>query len=309
MQTTSLTLMIRPVNFSANLQTMESNAFQKPGLESTAEINRLALEEFDNLVTLLRHEGVKVIVADDTVEPVTPDSIFPNNWVSFHDNGTIVLYPMQAENRRLERRVDLLETVAKELGTVSKSYLDLSQYELTGAYLEGTGSMVLDRDLKIAYACISPRTNETVLEKFCSSLGYTAITFHATGTDEKAIYHTNVMMCVGSHFVLICLDSIDDEGERSNVINSIKKSGKSLITITRDQMNHFAGNMLELKSKSGEAILVMSDSAFNAVQTLHNELGKYCKIIHTPLDIIEKNGGGSARCMIAEVHSAKVLND
>lgn len=309
MQTTSLTLMIRPVNFSANVQTMESNAFQKPGLESKTEINRLALEEFDNLVTLLRHEGVRVIVADDTIAPATPDSIFPNNWVSFHDDGTIVLYPMQAENRRLERRIDLLETVAKELGSVSKSYLDLSQYELSGAYLEGTGSMVLDRELKIAYACISPRTNETVLEKFCSSLGYTALTFHATGTDRKAIYHTNVMMCVGSHFVLICLDSIDNEDERSSVINSIKKSEKALITITRNQMNHFAGNMLELKSKSGEALLVMSDSAFNAIGTLHNELGKYCKIIHTPLDIIEKNGGGSARCMIAEIHSTNELND
>lgn len=304
MQTTSQTLMIRPVNFTANLQTMESNAFQKPGLESKVEINRLALEEFDNLVTLLRREGVSVIVADDTIEPATPDSIFPNNWVSFHDDGTIVMYPMQAENRRLERRVGLIESVARELGTVGNNYLDLSPYELTGAYLEGTGSMVLDRDLKIAYACLSPRTNETVLEKFCSSLGYTAITFHATGTDKKAIYHTNVMMCVGNRFILICLDSIDNQVERNSVIACIKKSGKALITITLDQMNHFAGNMLELKNKSGEAILVMSDSAFKAIAPLHDELGQYCKIIHTPLDIIEKNGGGSARCMIAEIHSA-----
>ena len=309
MQTTSQTLMIRPVNFSANVQTMESNAFQKPGLESKAEINRMALEEFDDLVTLLRNAGVSVIVTDDTIEPATPDSIFPNNWVSFHDNGTIVLYPMQAENRRLERRLDVLETVARHLGTLSKNYLDLTQYELTGAYLEGTGSMVLDRDLKIAYACISPRTNETVLEKFCSSLGYTAVTFHATGTDKKAIYHTNVMMCVGSRFILICLDSIDNQGERTNVINSIKKSGKVLLTITLDQMNHFAGNMLELKNKSNEAVLVMSDSAFNAIAALHDELGKYCKIIHTPLDIIENNGGGSARCMIAEIHSVAAFND
>lgn len=308
MQTTPYTLMIRPSNFSANLETMNSNAFQKPGHETAAEINTAAQGEFDALVNLLKAAGVQVIVIQDTLTPETPDSIFPNNWVSFHEDGTIVLYPMQAENRRLERRADVIDKLLDAHQFIKNSVLDLSSSELTGSYLEGTGSMVLDRDQKVAYACISPRTNETVLEKFCSVLGYKPIVFHATGADKKAIYHTNVMMCVGSHFILICMDSIDNEEEKTKVLRQIASSGKSLITISLDQMNQFAGNMLELKSISGDPVLVMSSSAFNAIATKRDELGKFCKIIHTPLDIIEKNGGGSARCMIAEIHLPLVSN-
>ncbi len=302
MQTTDVTLMIRPVNFSANQQTMESNAFQKPGAESPQEINNGAVVEFDAMVQLLRAEGIMVIVIDDTESPATPDSIFPNNWISFHADGTVVLYPMQAENRRLERRGDILEKLAAGDHFIETRIVDLTPFEADDAFLEGTGSMVLDRDNKIAYACLSPRTNKTVLDKFCSELGYGQVIFHATGSDGTAIYHTNVMMCVGSRFILICLESIQDQQERELVTRQIYQSGKTLISISREQMNQFAGNMLELKNGFGDALLVMSSSAFEATESLHKELSHFCKIIHTPLAVIEKNGGGSARCMIAEIH-------
>lgn len=307
MQTTAVTMMIRPVNFRANPETMESNSFQKPG-DSPLEITgSLALKEFDAMVGLLRAENIRVIVIEDTLEPSTPDSIFPNNWVSFHDDGTIVLYPMQAENRRLERRTDILERLKGPEHFYESRILDLTAFELQHLYLEGTGSMVLDRDNKIAYACISPRTNETVLEKFCSSLGYQPVIFRANGSDGVPVYHTNVMMCVGSQFILVCLDSITTEAEKELVIASISRSGKALLTISLDQMNQFAGNMLELKNESGDALLVMSDSAYNALDNRRSKLESFCKILHTPLPVIEKNGGGSARCMIAEIHLPQVL--
>ncbi len=305
MQSTSNTLMIRPVSFSANTETMKSNAFQKPGDETSAEIKEEARREFDSMVALLRDEGLNVFVEQDTLEPPTPDSIFPNNWVSFHEDGTIVLYPMQAANRRLERRAELLEKMVREGNFEQKRILDLSYFEKEDKFLEGTGSMVLDRENKVVYACLSPRTNETVLNVFCQELGYTAIPFHAFGSDHTPIYHTNVMMCVGSRFILICLESIHSEEEKLRVRDAIAASGKVLISISLKEMNEFSGNMLELHDAKGKPLLVMSSRAFHGIRSKQEELSTYCKIIHTPLDMIEKNGGGSARCMIAEIHLPK----
>ena len=299
-QTTSTVLMIRPVNFGFNEQTAGSNAFQDRN-SAQQQVQDKALLEFDNLVNALKDNGVEVIVEDDTMEPYTPDSIFPNNWVSFHDDGTVFLYPMMAENRRLERREDIINDLEDEFKI--KHIIDLSRFEHQDKFLEGTGSMVLDRENKIAYACLSPRTDEEILAEFCKDSGYKPVSFHAVDQNGMAIYHTNVLMCVGSNFVVICLDSINDEEEKENVIAAIVSAEKQIVTISFDQMNHFAGNMLELKSKSGENLLVMSAQAYTSLNEEQKAtLGKYCILIYANINTIEKSGGGSARCMIAEVH-------
>ena len=297
MQNTSHLLMIRPVGFMFNTETAVNNAFQ-----STQDVNaqELALEEFDSFVNLLRQHRINVTVIDDTPEPHTPDSIFPNNWISFHSDGSIVLYPMYAANRRLERKLHVIEKL-KEQFKVNRQ-IDLSSYETTNSFLEGTGSMVLDRDSKIAYACISQRTDIEVLNDFCSQLGFMPISFTAIDTNGFPIYHTNVMMCVADRYVVICLAAIADEKERNDVIASIAKSGKEIISISLDQMNHFAGNMLQVKNNAGEKFLIMS---FQAHQSLTEkqiiQLTSYNSILQSSLDTIERNGGGSARCMMAEV--------
>ncbi len=300
MQSTSHLLMIRPVSFGFNEQTAGSNAFQiKQGGKN--EVQEKALIEFNNLVTLLRNNGVDVTVIDDTPEPHTPDSIFPNNWVSFHSDGNIFLYPMQAENRRLERREDIIN----QLEDCFKVHhiVDLSRFEHDHKFLEGTGSMVLDRIGKIAYACISPRTDKDVLAVFCEQTGYKAVCFDAVDEHGKAIYHTNVLMCVGSKFVVICLDSIPNPHERVTVIESLQSTRKEIIEISFEQMNQFAGNMLEVQNKNGEALIVMSQSAFKSLTEVQKTaLGKHGRLIYSNINTIETNGGGSARCMIAEVH-------
>jgi hypothetical protein len=295
-------MMIRPVAFGFNEQTASSNAFQNKafGIAHKAEAQAAALKEFDTMVDKLRAVGVKVLVIDDTLQPQTPDSIFPNNWISFHEDGTIVTYPMQAENRRLERREDIIQTIENQF--VVNRKIDLSYFENDEKYLEGTGSMVLDRENKIAYACVSPRTHERVLVEFGQRLGYQVVSFEALDGEKRQIYHTNVLMCVGAEFVLICVEAIPDEKERQKVVDSIINSGKEKIEITLSQMNHFAGNMLEVVGENGIKYLVMSSSAFHSLtknQIL--ELEKFCKIIHSDLSMIEGNGGGSARCMMAEV--------
>jgi hypothetical protein len=291
--------MIRPVNFGFNEQTAGSNAFQNRNAEQ--QVQDKALKEFDGFVNVLRENGVEVIVIDDTTEPHTPDSIFPNNWVSFHRDGTVFLYPMMAENRRLERREDIINQLEDEF-TVKK-VIDLSRFEHEHKFLEGTGSMVLDRENKIAYACLSPRTDKEVLEEFCRDSGYTPVLFHAVDQQGMDIYHTNVLMCVGSSFVVICMDSIKDEGEKQEVLASFQSTQKQVITITFDQMNHFAGNMLEVRNKAGESLLVMSKSAWDS---LNNEqkaaLSLFSKPVYAGISTIESNGGGSVRCMMAEVH-------
>ena len=299
MQTTSHILMIRPVNFGYNAETAVNNAFQVAGMD--AEAQKKALREFDAFVSVLRSNGVDVTVVQDTPEPHTPDSIFPNNWISFHNDGTVIFYPMYAANRRLERKQHVIDTV-RTLFEI-KSQIDLSSYESKNIFLEGTGSMVLDRDNKIAYACLSPRTDKKVLEDFCKQTGFKPVSFRAVDSKGREIYHTNVMMCVADRYVVICLESIDDKTERENVTTAITGSDKEIIEISFDQMNHFAGNMLQVENVSGQKLLVMSSQAFRSLTKQQvDKLSSYNNIIHSPLVTIETNGGGSARCMMAEVH-------
>lgn len=301
-QTTDQLLMIRPVDFKYNVQTAENNKFQQQSAQS--DVQAQALKEFDNFVNLLRANEITVTVIDDTLDPETPDSIFPNNWISFHHTGEVFLYPMFSENRRLERREDIIDTLSKTFKV--DSIKDLSGYEAENIYLEGTGSMVLDRENRIVYACLSLRTDKKVLEVFCAKSGYRAITFHATDADGFPIYHTNVMMCVGDQFAVACLETIKDEDEKKKFKQSLHSKGKEIIEITLDQMNHFAGNMLQVKNKANQHLLIMSEQAYLSLTKKQvNALEKYSKLIYSPLNTIEKNGGGSARCMLAEIHLKK----
>lgn len=247
MQTTSHILMIRPVSFGYNAETAVNNAFQVQSNE--ADVQQKAQQEFDDFVTVLQNNGIDVTVVEDTPQPHTPDSIFPNNWVSFHHDGTILLYPMYAVNRRAERKEHVLERIGGKFAIKNK--IDLSNYEEKDIFLEGTGSMVLDRDNRIAYACISPRTDEEVLAEFCRQMHYTPVVFAATDGNGQAIYHTNVLMCVADKYVVICLESIADPDQHKLVSDAIIGSNKKIIPITLHQMNHFAGNMLQVENKDG----------------------------------------------------------
>lgn len=290
--------MIRPVNFGFNAQTAVNNAFQVAGADIAAQ--EKAQSEFDNFVTLLRSNDIDVTVINDTPDPHTPDSIFPNNWISFHESGTICLYPMFAENRRQERKPPVIEQL-KQTFTITNTF-DFTGYENEALYLEGTGSMVLDREHKIAYACLSPRTHQQVLDDFCQQMGYRPVLFTAVDGAGKAIYHTNVMMCVADRYVVVCLESLPNHAEFQMMQEMIGKTGKEMVTISFEQMNRFAGNMLQVQNKGGEKLLVMSTQAY---QSLHPEqvkkLEAYNRILHAPLTTIETNGGGSARCMMAEI--------
>ncbi|MFY7890264.1 MAG: citrulline utilization hydrolase CtlX [Spirosomataceae bacterium] len=302
-QTTSIILMIRPVAFGFNPQTAGSNAFQDAGfgLATQHEAQTIALKEFDTMVAGLRASGVIVIVVEDTPEPHTPDSIFPNNWISFHDDGSVVLYPMQAPNRRLERRLEILDSLEEDFEITQE--IDLSSFEEIEQYLEGTGSMVLDRVHRKAYACLSPRTHQAVLNQFAEVMDYEIVAFESVDGDGKQIYHTNVVMCIGEKFAVICLDTILDTTIRASVEASLVAIGKEVIPISLAQMNQFAGNMLEVKNDKDEALLVMSSCAYNSLLPEQLEaLSRYCSIQHFDLSMIEGNGGGSARCMMAEVH-------
>ncbi|RYY17599.1 MAG: amidinotransferase [Chitinophagaceae bacterium] len=299
MQTTSNILLIRPVNFSFNAETAVNNSFQVKGNDKDAQ--ERAILEFENFVDVLEWNDLEVTVVNDSPYPFTPDSIFPNNWVSFHHDGTVCLYPMFAANRRLERKPAVLEKLGEHFQITDK--VDLSGYENQHCFLEGTGSMVLDRDNHIAYACLSPRTDIKVLEKFCSLMKYRPVVFNATDSSDLPIYHTNVMMCVGEQFVVIAMASIRDSREKEQVIKILQQTGKEIIDITLEQMNQFAGNMLQLKNRRNEKLLVMSTRAYQSLSDAQiQKLGSWCRIIHSPLDTIETNGGGSARCMIAEIH-------
>jgi len=298
MQSTSKVLMIRPVNFGFNEQTSANNVFQVKGFEQDAAIKAIA--EFDAFIDLLNNAGVHVVVIEDTPEPHTPDSIFPNNWFSTHQGGTLVLYPMFAPNRRLERKPAVLDFIKQKSNV--KRVVDLTYFEKENKFLEGTGSMVPDRDSNLIFACCSPRTNEEVLEKFCDELDYDYLLFEAFDQAGNPIYHTNVMMSVCSKFVVVCLDAIKDLDERASLIGLVEESDKEVIEISFEQMSHFAGNMLEVRSQSGEALLVMSKTAQKSLYPEQlKKLGSYCKIIAPNISTIEINGGGSARCMIAEL--------
>ena len=307
MQSTHNILMIRPVNFGFNEQTATSNAFQNQAFGEANKMNaqKEALHEFDAMVEQLRSIGVNVMVIEDTSEPQTPDSIFPNNWISFHEDGSIVTYPMQAENRRLERRKDIIETIGQQF--IINNQVDLTYFEKEGKYLEGTGSMVLDRANKIAYACISPRTNLDVLDEFGRQMNYEIVAFDATDSKGKQIYHTNVLMCIGNFIAVICLEAIQNLDQRMFVKNKLENSGKRIIEISLEQMNNFAGNMLEIEGKNEIKYLVMSASAYHSLKPEQIEiLDDYCTLLYFDLGMIEGNGGGSARCMMAEVHLPKI---
>lgn len=297
MQNTSRLIMIRPVNFGYNAETAVNNAFQVETADPASQ--QKALEEFDRFVELLRANGITVDVINDTPEPFTPDSIFPNNWISFHEPDKIVLYPMFAENRRAERKESVLSFI-REKYRVDET-IDLSALEQQYEFLEGTGSMVLDRDARIAYACLSPRTDEEALMDFCGRMDYVPIVFEAVDQRGQEIYHTNVLMCVADRYVVICLDSIPDAGDRTMVSDAITGSGKELVEISPAQLKRFAGNMLQLVNADGEKILVMSDQAYSSLgQKQLEKLRGFNRIIHSSLETIETNGGGSARCMMAE---------
>lgn len=299
MQTTSHILMIRPVNFEFNAETAGNNAFQIKS--NTEEVHSKALKEFNEFVSFLRKNDVDIIVADDTPTPHTPDSLFPNNWVSFHHDGTILLYPMYASNRRAERKEHVLEKIYTRFKVTNK--IDLSYNEKNNLFLEGTGSMVLDRESRLAFACLSPRTNKKVLDEFCERMNYEAVVFNSVDDDGQPIYHTNVMMCVADKYVVICLDSIPALEEKDKVTKAITKTGKEIIDISYEQLNHFAGNMLQIENNKKEKLLVMSTQAYLSLTAEQvQKLNTYNRIIHAPLTTIETNGGGSARCMMAEIH-------
>jgi hypothetical protein len=292
--------MVRPVRFGFNEETAANNAFQKKG---GGEVQDLALEEFGRFAKLLEANGIEVIAIDDTADPHTPDSIFPNNWFSTHATGELVLYPMCAPNRRRERKEAPLIAI-KALGEKSclTKTIDLTSWEDRDKFLEGTGSMVLDRANKIAFACRSVRSDEAALDQFCEKLGYRYFYFDACDRNGGLIYHTNVMMCMGDKFVVACLDSIRDKAERDLFVEIAAKCDKVIVDITIEQMENFAGNMLQLKNKSGQSLLVMSETAKKSLAAAQIEtLEKYCKIIAPDINNIETNGGGSARCMIAEI--------
>lgn len=297
--------MIRPVAFRMNEQTAVNNYYQKvlDGL-SAETVNQKAQQEFDAFVAKLRKVGVNVVVVEDTLEPNTPDSIFPNNWISFHENGDVVLYPMFAENRRAERREDILDTLEDE-GFVINEIMDYTLAEEDNVFLEGTGSLLLDRENGKAYCALSPRAEEELMIEFCEDFEFTPVIFEAFQTVNgvrKLIYHTNVMMCLGDTFAVICADCIDDKKERKMVLDSLRGDDKEVILITEDQVNNFAGNMLEVKGNDGKRYLVMSESAYKSLTKKQiAQLEAHVEIIHSSLDTIEACGGGSARCMMAEI--------
>lgn len=306
MQTTNTVLMIEPVAFGYNAQTAENNYFQVE--QKGSDIQTKALAEFKNFVEKLRNKGINVITVKDTLEPHTPDSIFPNNWVSFHRDGKVVLYPMFAPNRRAERRSDVLEII-KNNGFEITEIDDFTAPENENKFLEGTGSMIFDHDHKIAYGSVSLRLDEELFKEFCAKYGFQPVVFHSyqnAGDERLPIYHTNVMMCVADQFVVICLDCIDDELEREKVQEIIKSSGKEVIEISEDQLQQFAGNMLQVQNFEGKKFLVMSETAYQSLKAEQiKSIEKYCEIIYSDLDTIETNGGGSARCMLAEVFLPK----
>lgn len=308
-QTTNTIVMVRPASFRMNEQTAVNNYYQQElsGM-LPASVNAKAQEEFDAFVEKLRAVGVTVVVVEDTKEPNTPDALFPNNWISFHENGDVAIYPMFAENRRFERREDVLE-ILEEKGFVIENVVDYSEAEEEGIFLEGTGSMILDRHNRKAYCALSPRADEELFIEFCEDFEYTPVIFTANQTVEgrrEAIYHTNVMMCVAETFAVVCLDSIDDKKEKKNVLKHLKSDGKDVIAISEQQVTQFVGNMLQVKGTNDEQYLVMSSSAFNSLNPNQIKvIEKHCKIVHSSLEIIETCGGGSARCMMAEVFLPK----
>ncbi|MGO3706760.1 MAG: citrulline utilization hydrolase CtlX [Mesonia hippocampi] len=307
-QITNHILMIRPVAFEMNEETAVNNYFQQKFEATNEVVNQKAQEEFDAFVEKLRKQGVTVTVVDDIKENKTPDSIFPNNWISFHQDGSVALYPMFAENRRRERRMDILDTL-EEKGYEITSVVDYTDAETDGLYLEGTGNLILDRKNRKAYCALSPRADEDLVIEFCEDFEFMPVIFHANQTvagERKAIYHTNVMMCVAENFAVICLDTIDDKKEQKHVVESLQDDNKEIIKISEEQMHEFAGNMLQVRGAFDKKFLVMSSRAYRSLkQEQISAIEKHCEILHSELEVIEICGGGSARCMMAEVFLPK----
>jgi hypothetical protein len=298
--------MIRPVRFESNPQTAESNKFQG-GVEASSEAQQLAAaKEFDAFVDQLRANGIDVTVVEDTHEPHTPDSIFPNNWISFHADGRVVLYPMEAENRRTERRLDVLDEIDYRV----REIVDLTHHESHGRFLEGTGSLVLDRVNRIAYACLSSRTQLDPLAEFAQRMGYEVVAFDAVDREGHAIYHTNVLMNVGEELAVICAEAIPGAEQRAAVLRRLEETGHDILQLSYDQLDAFAGNMLELRDEQGRRIVVMSRSASESLDAAQRDrLQQNGATIVADIDTIERAAGGSVRCMLAEVHgSARQTN-
>lgn len=308
-QITNTIVMIRPVKFRMNEETAVNNYYQDTTDNNSKEdANIIAQKEFDSFVEKLKSVGVNVIVINDKLENDTPDSIFPNNWVSFHENGDVGLYPMFAVNRRRERRPEVLDTI-EEAGFEIKNIIDYTEAEEDDVFLEGTGSLVLDRFHRKAYCALSPRADEQLLIEFCEDFEYTPVIFTAYQTvkgERLAIYHTNVMMGVGETFAVVCLDCVDDKKERKSLVNHLKNDGKEIIAITEAQVNNFAGNMLQVVGADEKQYLVMSSAAYNSLSKDQvSKIERHCDILHSNLETIERLGGGSARCMMAEVFLPK----
>ena len=302
-QLASAVLMIRPARFESNPLTAESNRFQVSQEASPEQQQRSAVAEFEALGRMLEENGVTVIRIDDTAEPHTPDSIFPNNWVSFHADGTVVLYPMEAANRRTERRHDIIDSLSRDHGFQVSEIMDFSSHENEGHYLEGTGSMVLDRVNRIAYACLSSRTHLDVLGKFAQRMDYDIIAFDAVDKDGAAIYHTNVLMNVGESLAVICADTITRPDQREAVLQRLAETGHEIVMLTHEQLEAFAGNMLELRAASGERLIAMSTRARESLTTGQiDTIEKYATIVNADIHTIEDSAGGSVRCMLAEIH-------
>ncbi|MCE7041601.1 citrulline utilization hydrolase CtlX [Dyadobacter sp. CY312] len=300
-QSTAHIMMIRPARFAFNIETAGSNEFQKTGLVESDSVQEDAREEFDLMVSQMEKTGVDVHIFDDNEDQLRPDAVFSNNWVSFHQSGKVVLYPMMAENRRAERRHDIIEALKDEYKV--EEIIDLTHFEKEGKFLEGTGSMVLDRRYKIAYACLSPRTHPDVLQAFADAMGYELVIFSASDENDKAIYHTNVLMCVGDIFAVVCLEAIKNPDERQMVRSVLEETNKYIVEISLEQVRQFAGNMLMIRNVKQEKFLVMSTRAYNSLTKKQREiLNDYARIFHSDLHVIENNGGGSARCMMTEIH-------
>ncbi len=306
-QLANAVLMIRPVRFQSNPDTAASNRFQGKNTSSPQQQQLDAAQEFDALRSALESHGIFVVQFDDCVEPHTPDSVFPNNWVSFHADGTVVLYPMEARNRRTERRPDIISALSETHGFQVREVLDLSAHENDGHFLEGTGSLVLDRVNRIAYACLSSRTHLDVLGDFAQRMDYEVVAFNAVDRDGAAIYHTNVLMNVGEEIAVICDVVIADEAQRSAVLRSLSDTGHTVLSLSIDQMDSFAGNMLELRSATGERLIAMSGQARKSLDEQQlRTLEANATLVNVSIDQIESSAGGSVRCMLAEIHLQRV---
>jgi hypothetical protein len=304
MQSTKNILLVKPSQFVFNAETSTSNAFQQKPTSGSDQIKTNAINEFDSFVTTLKSKGVNTFVFNDTNAPIKPDAVFPNNWVTFHSDGTVILYPMCAVNRRHERRADILDTLKANFNITK--IIDISFHEKENRFLEGTGSIIFDHNNKIAYACLSPRTDRDLFIETMKQVGYNPVYFNSCDEKGKDIYHTNVMMNVAEKFAVICLNSILDKKERETVTHSLTSTGHSIIDISFEQMNHFAGNMLTVLSDTGKSLTVLSQTAFNSLtEDQKKEIEKYSELTPMPIPTIETIGGGSARCMMAEIFLQK----